>query len=220
MPLDETTATIQHQAATDIAADRFNFPNDEHPNLETSVNIPTLTQPVEGPNGELLGPDIVVVDDQGLLQIVAAVETVHTLNEMTAKVRWSKFARLDVPFYLYVPAGHANEAKKLLKGAGVGATLRTWRYIQGLNQTLDITDITRDFSIFDIMPPFLHDIAEKRRERAAIAREERKKVKAQREAEETAREEEKRLAREEDQARREAELESKPEYPHTTAPRR
>lgn len=219
MPLDETTATIQHRAATDIAAERFNFPNDESPNLETFVNVPVLTQPVEGRNGEILGPDIVVVDDQGLLQIVAAVETVHTLNEASARVRWTKFAHLDVPFYLYVPAGHANAAKKLMKAHGVTATLRTWRYILGLDWTLDITDISRNISPLNLMPPLVTSILEKRRAHAAEGRAKRKEERALRQAEEVAQEEEKRQAQEAARAEREAARDEEPQYPHTTAPR-
>ena len=220
MPLDETTATIQYRAATDIAAERFAFPNDDYPNLETHVNVPVLKMPVQGPGGELLGPDLVVTNADGGLEMVAAIETVHTVNEMSARQRWLKFSRLGVPFYLYVPAGHATEAQRLLKRHKIkGAKLRTWRYIAGLNWTLDLTDITRDFSLLDLIPPIVQETLEKRREAAAQDRQRRDELRAERAAEEAAREAERAERREAERAAREAARASEPEYPHTTAPR-
>jgi hypothetical protein len=48
-------------------------------------------------------------------------------------------SRLEgVRFFLYVPAGHAAEAKKLLKRTGLkNVSLRTWRNITGL-KTIDV----------------------------------------------------------------------------------
>jgi hypothetical protein len=220
MPLDETTATIQFRAATDIAAERFNFPNDEYPNLEAHINLPTLKMPVQGPNAELLGPDIVVTNADGGVEMVAAIETVHTVNEMSARQRWYKFSRLGVPFYLYVPAGCVGEARRLLKQAKVkGVKLRTWRYIAGLNWTLDLTDVTRDFSLADLFPPFLIDWLAKRRAASAEARLKRDEQRARQEAEEAAREAERAQRREAERAAREAARAAEPEYPRTTAPR-
>jgi hypothetical protein len=52
---------------------------------------------------------------------------------------WAVEARLDgVKFFLYVPAGHAAQAKALLKKAKIkGVALRTWRNIAGL-KTIDV----------------------------------------------------------------------------------
>ncbi|MEX2238719.1 MAG: hypothetical protein WEB00_14440 [Dehalococcoidia bacterium] len=220
MPLDETTATIQYRAATDIAAERFGFPNDEFPNLQTHVNLPVLKMPVQGPGGEILGPDIVVVDDNGILQLVGAVETVHTVNAMSARQRWAKFARLGVPFYLYIPAGFVNETKKLLKAEGIkDVKLRTWRYIAGLNWTLDLTDITREFSPLELMPPLLHEIMLKRKAKAEAGKARKREERALRDAEEAAREAEWKQQREEARAAIEAARAEEPQYPHTTAPR-
>lgn len=220
MPLDETTATIQYRAATDIAAERFAFPSEQFPDLETHVNLPVLKMPVQGPSAELLGPDIVVTNADGGLEMVATVETVHTVNEMSARQRWLKFSRLGVPFYLYVPAGYATEARGLLKKARVkGAKLRTWRYIAGLNWTLDLTDITRDFSVADLVPPFLIDWMAERRVAGEESRQRRDEERAERQAEEAARAEDQAERRAAARAAREAEKAREPEYPHTTAPR-
>ena len=220
MPLDETTATIQYRAATDIAKERFGFPNDEHPNLETHINVPVLTMPVQGPNAELLGPDIVVTNPDGGLEMAAAIETVHTVNEMSARQRWLKFSRMGVPFYLFVPAGYANEAKRLLKRNKVkGAKLRTWRYIAGLNWTLDLTDVTRDFTPLDLIPPFIIEFMGKRSEAAAANKALKDEENARRAAEEAEREAQRAERREAERAAREAARAAEPEYPRTTAPR-
>jgi hypothetical protein len=219
MPLDETTATIQYRAATDIAEARFKFPSDEWPDLETHVNLPTLKMPVDA-GGRTLGPDIVVTNADGTVQSIAAVETPHTVNEASARERWLPFSRIDAPFYLYVPAGAVNQTKKLLKNAGVKrAKIRTWRYIAGLNWTLDLTDITHDFSVNDLVPPIVVNFLEKRREKAEAGRQEKDREKAELRAAEEAREEERRQAREARRAEEEARRAAEPQYPHTTPPR-
>jgi hypothetical protein len=55
---------------------------------------------------------------------------------------WGPLSRLkDVTFFLYVPAGHADDAKKLVKAHKVkDVKLRTWRHITGL-KTIDIAHI-------------------------------------------------------------------------------
>jgi hypothetical protein len=220
MPLDETTATIQYRATTDIAKERFNFPSEDFPDFQTTVNVPVLKLPVQTASGEVLGPDIVVTSEDGSLQMVAAVETVHTLNETSARQRWARFADFGVAFYLFAPAGYANQAKKLLKKAGVkGAKLRTWRYIAGLDWTLDLTDITREFSFNDLLPPFVTQFLTERRKKSeakeAVKAEARAKEQALEAESAAAREAAREAARAEQEARRAAE----PHYPHTTPPR-
>ncbi|MPZ21987.1 MAG: hypothetical protein GEU28_00210 [Dehalococcoidia bacterium] len=218
MPLDETTATIQYRAARDIAAARFNFPNDENPDFQTTINLPALQLSVRGPGGEEVGPDVVVTDTKGVLQMVAAVETDHTTNETSAALRWRTFATLGAPFYLYVPAGMAETTKKLLKDAGVkGAKIRTWRYIAGLNWQLDLTDITHEFDLGDLVPPLLGSILGARKKARDPATDEER---ARREAQEVEQDAERQRRREEQRAARMAARADEPEYPHTTAPRR
>jgi hypothetical protein len=71
--------------------------------------------------------------------MVAEVVTPDMLRQELAEEVWSIEARLDgVRFFLYVPAGHAAQAKQILKKAGIkNVSLRTWRNITGL-KTLDV----------------------------------------------------------------------------------
>jgi hypothetical protein len=74
--------------------------------------------------------------------MVAEVVTEDMLREDIAEEVWAVEARLaDVQFYLYVPAGYAAEAKKLLKKANIkDVKLRTWRNITGL-RTIDVAAV-------------------------------------------------------------------------------
>jgi hypothetical protein len=61
------------------------------------------------------------------------------LTEENAENVWAVEARLEgVQFFLYVPAGHASEAKALLKRFKIkNVKLRSWRNITGL-KTIDV----------------------------------------------------------------------------------
>jgi hypothetical protein len=71
--------------------------------------------------------------------MVAEVVTEDMLTEELANHVWAVEARLEgVQFYLYVPSGSANEAKKLLKKTKIkNVKLRTWRNNAGL-RTIDV----------------------------------------------------------------------------------
>jgi hypothetical protein len=90
--------------------------------------------------GHELEPDIVVLQwPEKIPVMVAEVVTPDMLREDIAENVWAVEARLDgVRFFLYVPAGHAKEAKALLKRMGIKkVSLRTWRNITGL-KTIDV----------------------------------------------------------------------------------
>ena len=78
----------------------------------------------------------------GLPVMIAEVVTPDMITQHNAENVWAIEARLaGVRFFLYVPAGHAKEAKKVLKAAGVkDVTLRTWRNITGL-KTIDVSGV-------------------------------------------------------------------------------
>jgi len=113
-----------------IAADRFNFPNDEHPSFRTYVNLPEPQMAVEVQGGaDKLLPDIVVLDKPGgRPKIVAQVESRETLTREQAEYVWSQLQFADAPLLLYVPAGLASQAKDYARAAGIkNAQIRTWR---------------------------------------------------------------------------------------------
>lgn len=127
-------------AVQNIADQLFPFPTPEHPHLRTLVNVPEVAQKIFTNYGNELTPDIVVLQwPEKLPVMVAEVATEDMLTDEKAVNTWSVEARLDgVRFFLYVPAGHAKQAKTLLKKHGIkNVGLRTWRNITGL-KTLDI----------------------------------------------------------------------------------
>jgi hypothetical protein len=133
-----------HQLAVqNIAEQLFPFPTPEFPHFRTFVNQPETTQKVFTNYGNELTPDIVVLQwPEKLPVMIAEVVTPDMLTEQNAVNVWAVEARLaGVRFFLYVPAGHSKEAKRLLKSARIkDVNLRTWRNITGL-KTIDVTGV-------------------------------------------------------------------------------
>jgi hypothetical protein len=120
----------RHVGAVDaIARARFPFPTEDHPDLDTIVNVPVGQMSVGQHNGKDIFADIVVVRRPGTwLQEMAAVEMPDTLNDTTALERWKPLSECGA-LYVYVPAGMAGEARKLLKRHRIKAAgIRTWRF--------------------------------------------------------------------------------------------
>jgi hypothetical protein len=128
------------QAVRNIADQFFPFPTPEYPHFRTFVNEPEAEQKIFTNYGRELEPDIVVLQwPEKLPVMVAEVITPDMLTQENAEEVWAVESRLNgVRFFLYVPAGHAAQAKKLLKQNGIkDVSLRTWRNISGL-KTLDV----------------------------------------------------------------------------------
>ena len=128
------------QAVRNIADQLFPFPTPEYPHFRTFVNEPEVEQKIYTNYGNELEPDIVVLQwPEKLPVMVAEVITPDMLREDLAEEVWAVEARLEgVRFFLYVPAGHAAQAKQLLKKAKIkNVSLRTWRNITGL-KTIDV----------------------------------------------------------------------------------
>ena len=140
--LSPSTKSLQEShelAVQNIAEQLFPFPTPEYPYLRTFVNEPETQQKVFTNYGNELEPDIVVLTwPEKLPVMIAEVVTADMITEQNAINVWAVEARLaDVRFFLYVPAGHSKDAKRVLKNAGVkNVTLRTWRNITGL-KTID-----------------------------------------------------------------------------------
>ena len=103
-----------------IAEQLFPFPTPDYPYFRTFVNEPETEQKILTNYGNELEPDIVVLQwPEKLPVMVAEVVTPDMLTDEHAENVWTVEARLDgVSFFLYVPAGHATEAKALLKKTG------------------------------------------------------------------------------------------------------
>ncbi len=121
----------QRHAATvaEIAESRFPYPDEEHPQLETLLNIPSPTISVGQWEGESLYPDIVVVRRPGQwLEILAQVETADTITDEQAQTRWLPYSKMGA-LLLFVPAGQVQAAKRLCRKYGITCKgFRTWRY--------------------------------------------------------------------------------------------
>lgn len=132
-----------HQSAVrNIADEYFYFPTPEFPHYRTFVNEPEPEQKLFTNHGRELTPDIVVLEwPEKIPLMVAEVVTPDMLTD-TAAEDWKVLSRLrGVTFLLYVPAGHADAAKKLMKKHGIkDVSLRTWRHITGL-KTIDVSSI-------------------------------------------------------------------------------
>ena len=131
------------QAVHNIAEQLFPFPTPEYPHFRTFVNEPEAEQKIFTNYGNELEPDVVVLQwPEKLPVMLAEVVTPDMLRDDLAENVWSVEARLDgVKFFLYVPAGHASEAKALLKRHKIkDVELRTWRNITGL-KTIDVNPL-------------------------------------------------------------------------------
>ena len=144
--LRPSTKSLQeaHLAAVhNIAEQLYYFPTPEYPHFRAFVNETEVEQRIFTNLGNELGPDIVVLQwPEKLPVIVAEVVTADMLRDDVAESVWAVESRLSgVQFYLYVPAGSAAAAKKLLQRAKIkNVALRTWRNIAGL-KTIDVIAI-------------------------------------------------------------------------------
>ena len=128
-------------AVAEIARVKFPFPNEEHPDYDTIVNIPKPKISVgTGADGNDIFPDIVVVRRPGQwLTMMALIETNDTLTDSTAINRWKPVTQFGEVF-IYVPAGSGPIAHKLLKKHKIHVDgVRTWRFrpVWGL----DVADV-------------------------------------------------------------------------------
>lgn len=133
---------VEIRAVTQIAQSRFNFPSAAEPDLKTSVNVSEHRLAVRTSSGDLLFPDIVVMDNRTTeVQMVAEVETVRSLQESSDLTeKWRAFIGAG-PFYLFVPTSEISATKAKLKQAKLKpAGLRAWRHMAGMDYT-DIVEV-------------------------------------------------------------------------------
>ena len=144
--LTPSTKSLQeaHELAVqNIAEQLFPFPTPQYPHFRTFVNKPEVQQKIFTNYGNELEPDIVVLQwPEKLPVMVAEVVTADMITPQNAENVWAIEARLaGVRFFLYVPAGHAKDARRVLKAAGIkDVALRTWRNITGL-KTIDVSGV-------------------------------------------------------------------------------
>jgi hypothetical protein len=86
------------------------------------------TAPV-GPVTSPWYPDLVLQAGQRTKKLagVVEVETVESINHLEAMSQWTAFARMRVPFHLYVPASGVDAAKRLCASFSI-STAELWSY--------------------------------------------------------------------------------------------
>jgi hypothetical protein len=79
--------------------------------------------------GKLFHPDLVLMSlDKGhRLHAVVEVETTESVNSLEAMAQWATFGRVRADFYLFVPAGAADIARRLCEDNDVAVT-EIWTY--------------------------------------------------------------------------------------------
>ena len=117
----------------ELANERFAYPNAEHPDYRTHVNLPAPTLALEftagGASTSQVFPDIIVTEHpRNRPVIVAQVETRETVTRRQAELVWAPLESVEAPLYIYVPAGLAPRARDYALAAGIKhARFRTWR---------------------------------------------------------------------------------------------
>jgi hypothetical protein len=131
----EYVENVQNSAVQDIARTRFVYPSAAQPELKTYVNRPEHTIGVRSAAGDLLFPDIVVLNTSTTeVYLLAEVETDRSLHEPDVADKWRAFAGVG-SLYLFVPFSRRKRAREQLRAAGVKLLgLRAWWYNQGLKE--------------------------------------------------------------------------------------
>jgi hypothetical protein len=85
------------------------------------------TAPVGGPPPWY--PDLVLQSNEKVRKLlgVVEVETTESVNHLEAMSQWAAFARLRVPFHLYVPVGSIDTARRLCVDLQIPAA-EVWAY--------------------------------------------------------------------------------------------
>ena len=95
-----------------------------------STNIGDEPEPtgVKSRGGQLY-PDLVLVNSGSPRRLhgIVEVETTESVNRLEAMAEWAPFAKVRGAFYLYVPAGTSDVAKRLCEQHGASVT-EIWSY--------------------------------------------------------------------------------------------
>ena len=78
---------------------------------------------------QILCPDLILTSTEGRrrLHAVVEVETSESVNHLEAMAQWAHLARVRGAFYLYVPVGLADVARRLCEGNKINVT-EIWTY--------------------------------------------------------------------------------------------
>jgi hypothetical protein len=96
---------------------------------EAGINPGAERNVAVGIGPSALYPDVVLqsTDRRHRLEAVIEVETGESVNHLEALAQWAHYARLRVPFHLYVPAGMVDVARRLSEDNQIHVT-EIWSY--------------------------------------------------------------------------------------------
>lgn len=131
----------QNMAVQIIARERFAFPSQDFPLLKTYVNRPEHTIGVRSGGGDLLFPDIVVMNSATTeVRMLTEVETKRSLFSDDIAEKWKAFNAVG-KLYIYVPLTEVEWARKVLRASNVRPEgLRTWKLNMG-QSTVDTLEM-------------------------------------------------------------------------------
>jgi hypothetical protein len=91
---------------------------------EAGINPGSEQNAAVGTGPSAIYPDLVLQSPERghRLQAVVEVETGESVNHLEALAQWAHFARLRVPFHLYVPAGMVDVARRLCEDNQIHVT--------------------------------------------------------------------------------------------------
>ncbi|HZQ36403.1 MAG TPA: hypothetical protein VFD32_10745 [Dehalococcoidia bacterium] len=126
---------VQNIAVQELAKERFAYPSADAPQLKTFTNRPEHTIGVRGPGGELLFPDIVVMDTTTTeVYLLAELETSRSLRLPDTAEKWQAFASVG-RLLVYVPYGEEELARSMIRGLRAKPMgLRAWKRNLGQNR--------------------------------------------------------------------------------------
>jgi hypothetical protein len=96
---------------------------------EVGMNPGVARNAAVGVGPSALYPDLVLqsTDRRHRLEAVVEVETGESVNHLEALAQWAHYARLHVPFHLYVPAGMVDVARRLCEDNQIQVS-EIWSY--------------------------------------------------------------------------------------------
>jgi hypothetical protein len=132
---------VQNKAVQDIARTRFAYPSVDEPGLKTYTNRPDHTIGVRTPSGDLLFPDIVVLDAATTeVRLLGEVETANSLRKADVIDKWRAFASTG-KLLLFVPLSEVDRTRQLLRSFELPiAGLRGWKHNMG-QQIVEVYDL-------------------------------------------------------------------------------
>ena len=97
--------------------------------FETGINPGSEQNAPVGTGATAVYPDVVLQSGERgrRLEAVVEVETAESVNHLEALAQWAPYARLRVPFHLYVPAGMVDVARRLCEDNQI-AVSEIWSY--------------------------------------------------------------------------------------------